>query len=171
MANYNNNKRPAAEQADSANRTWVGWALFGPRDNHGKHSCKICQKQISYNNSTSSFKKHIKTNHPSQWDELREKKEEIRKASAFLAASPSSPSPSILSLLDPDKIESRNLASKRFLKLMQGDLVRFIVGDVRPFHAVEGALKSFEIKIIFLNLMKSYPLSLIMLCCLPCSDV
>ena len=133
------NKTKRADTPEGS-RTWAGWALFSPRNKDGKHACKLCQKLITYSNSTSSFKKHLQKKHSSHWDELKEKKDEI--AAAAAAHSVPSSSPSILELLDPSKIQIRKEATNRLVKPLQQDLVRFIVGDVRPFHAVEGTFLS-----------------------------
>lgn len=149
-------KRPADIDADA--RTWEGWSLFGPRDKNNKHACKLCSQQITYSNTTSSFKKHLKTKHAAHWEEFQARKDEIAKTQA---AAPSS-TPSILDLLDPVKIELRTAATKSLVKSLEQDIVRFIVGDIRPFHAVEGALILSSLSLPFLHPFLSF-LSLIIL--------
>lgn len=125
-------KRPSEGNTDP--RAWEGWVLFGPRDKDGKHKCKLCSQQITYSNSTSSFKNHLKRKHPDHWEEFQDKKAEIFKTQSEVLAS----RPTILDLLDPVKVELRNTATKTLVRALEQDIVRFIVGDIRPFHAVEG---------------------------------
>jgi len=128
-------KRPAEE---SSRATWFGWKLFGPRDPDAKHACKICGQKIKYSNSTSTFKSHYESKHPEQWAEAKEKKEDIERVSALEEEGTARTAPSILDFLSPDKIQQKAEASRAFVKSMEKDLVTFLVGDVRPFSAVEG---------------------------------
>jgi hypothetical protein len=119
-------------------RTWYGWSLFGPRDKEGKHACKLCQQRITYSNSTTSFKKHLTKRHPAEWDLVKARKGELE-ASQQLNAEIASPSTlSVAELLNPKAVEAQKAASKQLIKSMEADIVRFIIGDVRPFNAVEG---------------------------------
>ncbi len=125
-------KRPADGDPDT--RTWEGWSLFGPRDKNSKHACKLCAQQITYSNTTSSFKKHLKTKHAAHWEEFQARKDDITSTQAAVPPS----APTLLDLLDPVKIELRTAATKSLVKSLEKDIVRFIVGDIRPFYAVEG---------------------------------
>jgi hypothetical protein len=125
-------KRKSSETKD--NRSWIGWTLFSKRDANGKHACKICGDEYTYSNSTASFKKHLKKEHGETWSELQKNKE----VAAELARD-ADPSTTILDFIDPSKIAKRKEASKALVKSLEKDLVRFIVGDIRPFHSVEGA--------------------------------
>jgi len=129
-------KRPSQESSGKA--TWFGWKLFEPRDAEGKHSCKICHQKIKYNNTTANLKSHYELKHRDQWAEAKEKKDEIVRMADLEQEGLSLKAPSILEFLDPSKIEQKIEASKKLIKSMEQDLVTFIVGDIRPFHAVEG---------------------------------
>ncbi len=133
-------KRPAEDTGSKA--AWFGWSLFEPRDSESKHACKICRQKIKYSNSTSNFKAHYESKHPDQWTEAKEKKDEILRVAALEREGIALKGPSIIDFLDPSKIDQKNEASKNFVKSMEKDLVIFLVGDIRPFHAVEGPLPS-----------------------------
>lgn len=128
-------KRRAEAEPDNPRTTWGGWVLFGPRDKNGKHACKLCNCLITYSNSTSSFQKHLAKHHAAHWEEFKVKKEQIVRSTG--------PDPvqhlSIVDLLDPKKIAEKKEASTALVKSLEKGIVRFIVGDVRPFSAVEGA--------------------------------
>lgn len=151
-------KRPSEDTGSK--KAWFGWTLFEPRDSEGKHTCKICRQKIKYSNSTSNFKAHFESKHPAQWAEAKEKKQEIQRLADLQSEGLALSSPSILEFLDPAKIEQKSEASKNFVKSIEKDLVAFLVGDIRPFNAVEGALPPLNF-LYFLN--RNYILDLLLL--------
>ena len=116
---------------------WPGWRLFSDRAADGSHSCVVevegrpCGQKLTYNNTTANFKNHLTHKHPTLAKELEEDGAEVEKS-----ATPSSSLDLPLSdYFDPVKAEERKKASKKLVRAIEKDTVRFVAGDLRPYSA------------------------------------
>jgi hypothetical protein len=81
-----------------------------------------------------------------EWEEAKKMKGEVAQANSLAKEGEAITTPSILQLLDPSKITQRKEASKAFVKAMEADLVRFLVGDVRTkrFYTISSLRRSLQ---------------------------
>ena len=126
---------------------WPGWRLFSERNSHKcllpHEGGVICGEILTYRNTTSNFKSHLKRAHPAVASELKAKKDRLNEFSMALS-SPSPPGQSKISdFFDPGKARAAEIMHKKYVDRLEHAIVEFVAGDISPFHSVEGSCISF----------------------------